>query len=286
MFVMRYGLLLVLLAGCQSATEPVAKPSQPAGQGGQKEATAPVRSLAAPVFSSSPAATDSAATVRSASPAAAPVVDLNPEAVSALQTMTTTGVNAADWEAAQQRLLDLGTEAVPVLVQGLASAESIEREAAVTTLVLLGPDAVTLAQAPLSAALRDPSQFVRANAAAALMQIPEGTEQAVPILVDLLSASDSGLRQMAAMNLQMQPQALVPELPAISAALRRETSPEVVVPLLELVQAMGPSAAASLPLVQQLATSGDESVRDLAVATAAALQGEVRQVQAEVPGIE
>ena len=97
----------------------------------------------------------------------------------ALQILVTPGSDPEAWDAAQQRLVNMGAEAVPVLIEALQSQNAIEREAAATVCALAGASDSAL-QAALVECLSDDSAFVRANAAAALASVPAGCDMLGP----------------------------------------------------------------------------------------------------------
>ncbi|MCA9089352.1 MAG: HEAT repeat domain-containing protein [Planctomycetaceae bacterium] len=264
--------LLGLLAGCQAATEPESHVSQPAPVRQERPATEQATAREGTSAPSAPQMT-----------AAAPV---DSSAQRAFDVLTTPGTSLDDWDAAQQQLLEMGAQAAPVLAAALRSEIPLQRESAATTLVLLGPDAAALATTELLQALNDDSDFVRANAAAALLQVPDQAARALPTLVQLLQARDSGLRQMAAMNLRSQPLAAESYLSEVLSQLEREAAVEVAVPLIELLGAMGPAASAAVSQLQPLATSADPQVSQAASLALQRVQGEIQQTQAELPAFE
>lgn len=157
-----------------------------------------------------------------------------------------------DWDQTHQELLELGESTVRVLAEKLKQGTAVERELAATTLALLGPDAV-LARNELLQALEDDSLFVQANAAAALVQLPDGAGQAIPTLARLLSADDPQLRQLAAVNLNAAGAATAGHLDSLKLALSQENTVEVLTPVVELLGRIGKPAEAALPELRKIA---------------------------------
>lgn len=166
--------------------------------------------------------------------------------------LTTPGIEMHAWEQAHQQLIGMGPAAVSVLEEKLRHGSEMERELAATTFALLGPDATDAVEA-LTVALNDPSRFVRANAAAALTQLPDAAAAAVPVLISLLESTDPQLRQMAAMNLNTIGIEAQPHIEELSRALATETAPEVLVPVVELLGRIGPAANPAVPQLRQIA---------------------------------
>lgn len=184
----------------------------------------------------------------------------------AFQTMTSPGVSTEEWEAANQKLQEIGPPALPVLVEGLGSEETVRREMASTVLALFGPAAEPAAQ-ELIKALEDKSIFVRANVAAALLQMPEHVDRVVPVLAEFLAGEDVELRRMAATNLAaVDIEQARPLMPQLITALD-DSDREVVYYAVQLLGRMGPDAAMALPKLRALANHEDPQLKS-AVETA------------------
>ncbi len=186
----------------------------------------------------------------------------NKVARDAFQVLVTPGSDPAAWEAAQKQLIDLGPDAIPVLLSGLGSTNAIERETAATVCALTGA-ADSRVQTALLMCLADESSFVRANAAAALAQIPEHQAQVMATLTDLLADSDPQLRRMAAANLGSFGEEASAELPKLTAVLA-DNDAEVVTPVIQLLGRMGPSAVEAVPQLQKIAFEQDGELRQAA----------------------
>lgn len=210
-------------------------------------------------------------TVQSAEPKAistqtAPVATtrtaINPDAQEAFQTLIAPGVEPATWEKAQQKLIELGAEAAPVLLRGIQSKNPVEREMAATVCALSGNPNAEL-QAALVACLGDNAPFVRASAAAALASVAEHQDQAFAVLTDLLTASDPQLRRMAAANLSSFGEEASDQLPKLTAVLANDDT-EVVMPVIHLLGRMGPTAIEAVPELQRIAFEETGEVRQAA----------------------
>jgi hypothetical protein len=238
-FLLTFG--LVLQSGCGSSEPEPAAPQN-------ASAPADTGSPAAPRPPLSPAAQEAAATFRK---------------------MTSEGVSPEEWESAREKLLEIGSDAILVLADGLRDSSAIRRETAATLLAWFGAEAHEAAPA-LKHALSDPSEFVRANAATALVQMEEHAADVVPVLGAFLESDDPALRTMAATNLAViAPDRAAPILNQLIRALD-DSEPGVVLAVVELLGRMGPSARDALPKLRALNVSREESLR-LAV-TAALLQ--------------
>ncbi|WP_437207022.1 HEAT repeat domain-containing protein [Planctomicrobium sp. SH664] len=167
------------------------------------------------------------------------------------QKLVTPGVELAEWEAAQQELVNLGPETVPFLGERLQSGDFMEREMAATLLALFGPQAAPAVKA-LTGALQDDSEFVRGNAAAALVQCPDHTAAATSTLIQLLESADPQLRQMAAMNLSGIGPEAIPHLDSLKKILAQENPPEVTRLVIELLGRIGPPAEPAVPQLRQI----------------------------------
>lgn len=173
------------------------------------------------------------------------------------------GIEGADWDTAQAEIVQLGAGAVSALAAALTDDNLVRREMAASMLALLGPEAISAAP-ELRAALQDASPFVKANAAAALVQFPEHAPAAVAALIELLSATDPQLRQLAVMNLGVVDTEAAGHVPQLVNAIRTETAPEVLLPVLQLLGRIGPAAQPALPRIEQLASQSTGEVSDAA----------------------
>lgn len=238
--------LVLLYSGCTGAASPPAA-----------EPTAPAQ-----VQSSTPDTDTRVADT--ATPAATPATT-NPqtaEAREAFQTLTTPGVDPAAWEAAQQKLITLGADAAPVLLEGLRSANPMEREMAATVCALSGSPSAEL-QTALITCLSDEAPFAKASAAAALASVPEHQAQAISTLTDLLADSDPQLRRMAAANLSSFGEEASEQLPRLTAVLADDDT-EVVMPVIHLLGRMGPTAVDAVPELQRIAFEETGEVKQAA----------------------
>ncbi|WP_437191954.1 HEAT repeat domain-containing protein [Planctomicrobium sp. SH527] len=183
-------------------------------------------------------------------------------------TLLRPGTEPENWDAAHAELLTLGTSAVHVLMGKLSSGTDEERELAATALALVGEDA-SIATDTLRTALKDRSPFVRANAAAALLQWPDHSAEAIPALIHLLNESDPQIRQLSAMNLSALGEEAGPYVADLQRTLTMTNPPEVVTPVVELLGRIGPSAEPAIPVLQKIAF---ESEGDVATAAQQAIQ--------------
>lgn len=158
----------------------------------------------------------------------------------------------ADWETAQTELATLGAPAAAVLAEAAGGTDPLRREMAISMLALMGSEA-EVATPALLVALRDPSPFVRANAAATLVQFPAHSAVTAPVLIELLDSSEPSLRQMAATNLSVMDTAATAYIPRLATTLAKESAPEVLLPVVHLLGRMGPAAKPALPQLQNLA---------------------------------
>jgi HEAT repeat protein len=197
---------------------------------------------------------------------------LTGRAAEAWARLNSPDVRPREWELAQTELINLGAESVPVLVQALRSGDPMQREMAVSVLILLGPD-IAGTDEPLLDALEDKSPFVRANAATALSTRPGYEERVIPVLTDLLGSDDPQLRQMAAMNLNNFGPEAAACVPQLSAALS-EAPPEGLLPIVELLGRIGPAAEAARPQLQQIAFEQEGDAREAATAALQRISGE------------
>jgi len=142
--------------------------------------------------------------------------------------------------------------AAKVLGKKLAAGTAPERELAASTLALMGPDALS-AEKELTAALQDELPFVRANAAATLVQLPDHAEQAIPTLMQLLFSNDPQLRQLAAVNLNAAGVAMNDHVEQFRQTLQQENSEDVLTPVVELLGRIGRPAESALPELRKIA---------------------------------
>ena len=129
------------------------------------------------------------------------------------------------WTEADAELTELGTAALPALVDGLKSRSRDERELASAGMAKLGAEALA-AEDALMAALDDESEVVRVNVTSvlSLQTSPDSSEQQTqPLLAALLKLLDSenaNTRQAAAVTLSnLGPQA-APAVPRLAEALK------------------------------------------------------------------
>ncbi len=184
------------------------------------------------------------------------------EAREAFQILTQPGTEGPQWDAAQQKLVALGADATPVLLEGLKSSNPIERETAATICALAGAAGEEL-QAALVTCLNDESSFVRANAAASLSQIPEHQTAVISTLTSMLADSDPQLRRMAAANLGAFGAEANVELPKLTAVLA-DDDVEVVTPVIQLLGRIGPQAVDAVPQLQKIAHEQDGEIKQAA----------------------
>lgn len=164
--------------------------------------------------------------------------------------LATPGLEEETWKSTQAELLRMEVAAVPGLADRLQHGNEFDRELAATLLAQLGPAAESASQT-LQTALADPSPYVRVNAAAALIQL-SAHDAAAAALLDLLRSADEQLRQIAAANLAaIGPQASA-HVDTLAAALQPDESPEVLLPVVELLGKIGPPAQSVLPRLKQL----------------------------------
>ncbi len=207
--------------------------------------------------------------VKPTAPEVEPAVDTasterQEQAAAHFDTLTSTNVTPDQWTKAQEALVELGSDAVPVLTEHFASADPYVREMAVTILAMIGPRSADAEDALLTA-LNDDSIHVRANAATALCLIPGRETEVIPVLTDLLGHDDPQLRQMAATNLGNFGPEAAPFVAQLAAVL--ETGPaDVVVPVAEILGRIGPDARAAAPRLQQIAFEDDGEARQAATA--------------------
>jgi len=180
------------------------------------------------------------------------------------------------WEEAQTGLMTMGSDAVPLLEEKLRSSDRPAREIASSMFAFVGPEA-SAAIDTLKQGLNDDSNFVRANCAVTLAQMPKHADSAMPIFAELINASDPDLRQMAARNLAQYGKQASSILPSLTKALEQDDA-EVVRPVVELLGRIGPPALSALPKLQQIAheTTEDEPLRDAAVKA-------VEQIESKLP---
>lgn len=265
-------------AGCSRSAETGA-PSAPAARAdaprpvtewaAQSESRGPAPLLTVPPAPVNPPPAPAAST-------AAP--DPTARAADALQRLITPGIASAEWEAAHQELIDLGTGAAETLRQALVSDNPLAREWSASILAL-NVDAATAARAELAACLTDESGFVQANAAAALALVPGEAARVLPILVQLAQSPDAELRRMAAVNLSNLGDDAAAHVHLLTPLLSA-TDPEVVRPVVDLCGRLGAAARPALPRLQQIAFEPQDG------ALQSAAQLAVQQIEAEASGGE
>lgn len=178
----------------------------------------------------------------------------------AFHTMTTENITPPEWEAANQKLQEIGQPALPVLVDGLQSSRTVEREMASTVLAWFGIEAEPVAE-DLVAALDDDSSFVRANVATALLQMPDHVDRVVPVVAEFLQSDDADLRRMAAMNLAaIEASQARPLLPHLIDALG-DGDRDVVYYSTQLLGRLGRDAEEALPALRALETGSDQELK-------------------------
>jgi HEAT repeat protein len=185
------------------------------------------------------------------------------QARDAFALLMTPDVDTSRWEQAHQSLMQLGEQAIPVLVEELRHEDSFHRETAAMTLALMGTPP-QMAIEPLKQALTDDSQFVRANVATALVLSPSNSRDAVPVLVSLLNAEDPQLRLMAASNLAAVGEEAAPHVAELAKTIVDETSPDVLLPVVELLGKIGPAAADAVPQLKRIEHEQTGEVRNAA----------------------
>jgi HEAT repeat protein len=251
--------LFGLVAGCSSGETPQAEGETALQLPGTQDA--PAESPMPDSTTQPPAATND-----STMPAADEPLSQQQEARTAFRTMTSPGGSTQQWEAAHQKLQEIGEPALPVLIEGLQHEETVKREMASTVLALFGPAAEPAAD-KLIVALNDESIFVRANVAAALLQMPEHVDRVVPVLAEFLASDEVDLRRMAATNLAaVEVEQARPLMPQLIVALD-DSDREVVYYAVQLIGRMGPAAAEALPKLRSLESDDDPELTS-AVATA------------------
>ncbi|MFV0445974.1 MAG: HEAT repeat domain-containing protein [Planctomycetaceae bacterium] len=194
---------------------------------------------------------------------AAPMSATEKQAREALRTLTTDGVSGDAWEQAHQTLVDLGADAVDVLKDALRSDDALTRDSAASVLAL-SPEAARQARTELAACLDHSSNYLRANAAAALALIPGEEDRVVPVLLELSQSSDAELKRMAAVNLRNLAPALRDRVTELRPLLRDADS-EVLLPVLEVLNDLGEFSKPLQSELERLATQSE----DPAVQTAA-----------------
>lgn len=198
------------------------------------------------------------------------------EAASAFATMTAQNITPEEWDAAHQKLQEMGATALPVLLKGMQSDVQVEREMASTMLALVGADAQPAA-GQLRLALEDESMFVRANVATALLQMPEQVDAVLPVVSEILKSDEVNLRQMAAMNLAnlaaVDAEVAQPLLPTLIERLDDEDR-VVVYHIVQLLGRLGPGASGALPKLEGIDAGDDEELQ-------AAITTAVEQISAD-----
>lgn len=170
------------------------------------------------------------------------------------------------WEAVQSAISDAGRHAAAPLATGLASPKESSRELASMLLAQLGMLAEP-ALAELVAALDDPSIFIRANVASTLSHFPGQSERLVPVLTDLLHASDESVRITAAVSLGNVGEPATRAIPALLQLVQQEDG-ELQSAAVRTLSGFGAEAAPSLPSIEQArddATGTAKSLLDDAI---------------------
>lgn len=196
----------------------------------------------------------------------------DPELLKSFEALLTPLDSFEKWEAANQKLLKFGDPAVPLLAQKLREGNDVERELAASTLVLVGPAAKAAIPA-LRKGLTDEIPFVRANSAVALVQFPEESAVAIPVLVALLEHEDSNLQQLAAMNLSVLGEEASPHVAQLTKILKLKSDDrEVVIPVVQLLGRIGPAAGSAIPQLKQIAFEQKGEVSDAATSAIQLIQ--------------
>jgi hypothetical protein len=228
------GLALVSTGCSQESAAP--RPIAAAPRQAEPESTPVPQPLAVPVADPAPVA---------------PAAPATPPAQEAFSQLVKPGIGVEEWEAAHQKLIDLGAESADVLRWNLSSEDPMAREWAASILAL-NVDAARTSAEELKQALSDGSGFVRANAAAALALVPGEEDRALEVFFELLQSDDPQLRRMSAMNLSAMPDQIGDHIERLTDALE-DTDPEVVQSLVTLLGQIGPAAKPALPKLQQIA---------------------------------
>lgn len=117
-----------------------------------------------------------------------------PEGIISLAMLATKADNGSVSDAAASALIEIGTAAVPALIDAISDTDAGVREKATRIVGEIWPPAEA-AVPVLIAALADTDDDVRANAAEALRQVGL---PAVPALIDTLANADDDVRSYAA----------------------------------------------------------------------------------------
>jgi HEAT repeat protein len=243
------GFLLVLgLAGCRPAEEPPPNPAKTASTP-RTEEKSPLDAAPVPV-KQQPSAEERAAR-------------------DAFLTMTREDVSQDDLDDAMEKLLAIGAPAAPVLAQGLRADEPLEREMAAMMLASLGRDAAA-ARDELTAALKDDSAFVRANAATALAQMEGQTAVVLPVFAEFLGGEDENLRKMMATNLGVLDASDAKPLLGRLTELLQHMDRDVQLAVVAFLGRMGADAQTAVEQLKALDTTDDAELET--AVTAALLQ--------------
>jgi hypothetical protein len=191
-----------------------------------------------------------------------PVVEIDPKVLAAWDGIRSPDSTAEAWEQAQQTILDQGAAVEPFLVGKLTSGDSMQRETAVMLLAQLGVPSEA-ARKSLTPLLKDDSEFIRANAAAALAAVEELHEDVIPVLTGLLKSDDPQLRKMAALNLNAFGPEAAGQVESLAAALDDKDT-EVVLPVVQLLGRIGPKAGPTIEKLQQIAFEQSGEIKDAA----------------------
>ncbi|WP_437188112.1 HEAT repeat domain-containing protein [Planctomicrobium sp. SH668] len=186
--------------------------------------------------------------------------------------------DASSWDELHDKLVQQGESAVRVLAENIGSESTEAKELAVSTLVLFGPDAAPAREALLNC-LNDPNEFVQSNAVAALLQIPDQTDEVLPTLLKLLKADDPQLRIQAAFNLNATGTSDANLIASIQDALNIDQPEEVFTQLFEVAGRIGPPAESLIPRLERIA---QEQTGDLGSAAQTAIQ----LINGEMPAID
>lgn len=189
--------------------------------------------------------------------------------------------NPDQWTMAEQQLNRSPAAAVPVLTKALEHKDSRIRELAASLLVqTAGQDDRT--NRALLAALKDPSPYVQANAAAALSYLTEHSDEVIPLLIRLLDHDDALIRMTATVGLGNAGAEAGPAVARLTEFIQKEdVAGDVQRSAVVTLGRIGTPARAALPALRQLAETARESSDSSALLTL--LEDSIRQIEAPAP---
>jgi len=196
---------------------------------------------------------------------------IKPELEAKFNQLFEPNLDVEKWEALHLSLVEAGSEAVPVLRQGLESEDVARREQAASILSLLGPLSEP-AVPQLLASLDDESAFVRATSAAALASFSTHQDKAKGTLLELLDSKDPELRRLAATNLSILGESASDLVPRLMVALD-DADGEVVRPIAQLLGQIGGAARPALPRLQKIAFEQRGDVKEAATLAVELIEG-------------